>query len=194
MMVSFILNGSCSLADRLLGWLSTSVGDASWAQNNSLPGTKILKKMAELTGQDPNNVANLANADILGAGKNVDQTTSFYNMATHATKLGKRSSPNNYVRATVADPAKYPLTVKLKTLVTRVLFDNSTTKAGSTPRAIGVEVMEGGSLYKADPKHVSGTKGPVSQICMSTPFSFLNACRLPRQHVLLPSSHMAAHS
>lgn len=140
------------------------VSDASWAANNSLPGTKILKKMAELTGQDPDNVAKLVQSDILGDYKNVDQISSFYNMVQHATKEGKRSSPNNYIRATLADKAKYPLTVKLRTLVTRVLFDNSTLKAGSTPRAIGVEVMEGASLYKADPKHVPGTKGPVSQI------------------------------
>lgn len=80
-------------------------------------------------------------------------------MATHADAAGKRSSPNNYVRATLADPAGYPLVVKLQTLVTRVLFDNAT-----TPRAIGVEVMEGASLYKADPKHVAGTTAPLSHI------------------------------
>ncbi|KAL2256466.1 hypothetical protein VTK26DRAFT_1624 [Humicola hyalothermophila] len=146
------------------GWLSTMVSDASWAANDSLPQTKILKKMAELTGQDPDNVANLVNSDILGDYENADQITSFYNMVQHATKEGKRSSPNNYIRATLEDPANYPLTVKLHTLVTRVLFDNSTLVEGSTPRAIGVEVMEGASLYKADPKHVDGTKGPVSQI------------------------------
>jgi choline dehydrogenase len=124
----------------------------------------MLRKLAELTGQDPDQAATLVNRDINEVGKNVDETTSFYNMVTHADSKGKRSSPNNYIRATLADPAKYPLTVKLHTLVTRVLFDNATLKAGSTPRAIGVEVMEGASLYKADPKHVAGTKGPVSQI------------------------------
>jgi hypothetical protein len=73
--------------------------------------------------------------------------------------MGKRSSPNNYIRATVADPAKYPLTLALRTLVTKVLFSNAT-----VPRAIGVEIMEGASLYTADPKHVPGSKGPVSQV------------------------------
>lgn len=73
--------------------------------------------------------------------------------------MGKRSSPNNYVRATLADPAKYPLTLALRTLVTKVLFSNAT-----VPRAIGVEIMEGASLYTADPKHVPGSKGPVSQV------------------------------
>ncbi len=122
--------------------------------------------MARLTGQDPADAANLVNRDILEANKKADETTSFYNMATHATAQGKRSSPNNYIRATLADPAKYPLTVKLHTLVTRVLFDTTAANAtkGQVPRAIGVELMEGASLYKADPKHVAGTKGPVSQV------------------------------
>lgn len=148
------------------GWLSTSVADNSWAKNDSLPGTKILKELARLTGQDPADAANLVNRDILEEGKKVDETTSFYNMATHATSKGKRSSPNNYIRATLADPAKYPLTVKLHTLVTRVLFDTTAANAtkGAVPRAIGVELMEGASLYRADPKHAAGAKGAVSQV------------------------------
>ncbi|SPQ24852.1 acaefdaf-8f87-4767-b1ce-1b8ae0a60367 [Thermothielavioides terrestris] len=147
------------------GWLATSVADMSWAKNDSLPETRILKKLAELTGQNPDDVASLVNRDILAAGKDVDETTSFYSMVTHADTQGKRSSPNNYIRATLADPAKYPLTVKLNTLVTRVVFDSATVnKTGTTPRAIGVEVMEGGSLYRADPKHVANATGPVSQI------------------------------
>ncbi|EAQ82889.1 hypothetical protein CHGG_11065 [Chaetomium globosum CBS 148.51] len=141
------------------GWLATSVADNSWATNTSLPGTKILRKLAELTNQDPDAAADLVNRDINEATADRDETSSFYNMVTHASAAGKRSSPNNYVRATLADPAKYPLTVQLHTLVTRVLFDNAT-----VPRAIGVEVMEGASLYKADPKHVAGTTGPLSQI------------------------------
>ena len=73
---------------------------------------------------------------------------------------GRRSSPNNYIRATLDDPARFPLTVKLHSLVTKVLFSHSTKQ----PRAIGVELMEGASLYKADPRHVPGTKGPTLQV------------------------------
>ncbi|KAK3384854.1 hypothetical protein B0H63DRAFT_542899 [Podospora didyma] len=141
------------------GWLSTSRGDVSWAKNNSLAGTRILRKMAELTGQNPEDVGVLMDTDILGAYKNKDEISSFYNMVQHADRQGKRSSPNNYVRATLADPKKYPLTLQLHTLVTKVLFSNE-----STPRAIGVEVMQGASLYKADPKHIPGTKAPLTQI------------------------------
>ncbi|KAL2166456.1 hypothetical protein VTG60DRAFT_2740 [Thermothelomyces hinnuleus] len=149
------------------GWLATSVADNSWAKNESLPGTKILRRMAELTGQDPDAAADLVNRDILEVGDKVDETTSFYNMVTHADSKGKRSSPNNYIRATLEDPAGYPLTVKLHTLVTRVLFDEDTLGEGLTPRAIGVEVMEGPSLYRADPKHVANSTGPVLQILVA---------------------------
>ena len=90
----------------------------------------------------------------------MDEKVSFYNMATHSDSKGKRSSPNNYVRATVADPAKYPLTVQLHTLVTKVIFDNAT--LSTKPRAIGVEVLEGASLYKADPKHDSSAAPPAA--------------------------------
>ncbi|KAK1757191.1 oxygen-dependent choline dehydrogenase [Echria macrotheca] len=149
------------------GWLKTTAGDVSWAKNDNWTGVRIMKKMAELTGQDPTKVADLINTDILADDKNRDQITSLYNMVQHAGKDGKRSSPNNYIRATLADAAKYPLTVKLHTLVTKVLFNTTTGMAAAPPRAIGVEIMSGESVYKADPKHVAGTKGPVSKIYAS---------------------------
>ncbi len=117
--------------------------------------------MARLTGQDPNNVSTLVNQDILGNYKNKDEITSFYNMAQHADNKGKRSSPNNYIKATLKDPKNYPLTVQLNSLVTKVLFSNvNNATASSLPTAIGVEVLQGGSMYKADPKHVPGAKPP----------------------------------
>jgi len=48
---------------------------------------------------------------------------------------------------------KYKLDIQLNTLVTRVLFDNST-----VPRAIGVEYLTGQSLYGADPRASSSIK------------------------------------
>jgi choline dehydrogenase len=81
-------------------------------------------------------------------------------MVQHQDRNGKRSSPNNYIMATLNDPKKYPLTVQLNSLVTKVLFsDNST-----TPTAVGVEVMSGKSLYRADPRNKPDMKGQVTQI------------------------------
>ncbi|KAK3388474.1 hypothetical protein B0T20DRAFT_490422 [Sordaria brevicollis] len=143
------------------GWLSISQTDPSWTTNSSNPAVKIMKRLAELIGQDPSDITNLANTDLLGDFPARDTMSSFFNMATHADSKGKRSSPNNYIRATLADAAKYPLTVKLNTLATKVLFNTTTGTGGSgKPRATGVEVMSGPSLYRADPKHVPLTSSP----------------------------------
>ncbi|KAK5652231.1 hypothetical protein OQA88_10728 [Cercophora sp. LCS_1] len=143
------------------GWLSTSLADVSWINaGDNTPAVKIAKKFAELIGQTSNNTAKLFDNDLLSDDPNKDQLSAIYKMASHADSKGRRSAPDDYILSTIADPAKYPLTLKLRTLATKVLFSNSTT----SPRAIGVEIMEGASLYKADPKHVPGTKGPVSQV------------------------------
>ncbi|CAK7233011.1 hypothetical protein SBRCBS47491_008464 [Sporothrix bragantina] len=146
------------------GWLSTAVQPARWARDNTLPATRVLKKMAELTGQNVSDVANLVNKDILGIEAHKDTVNSFYNMAQHEDKGGKRSSPNNYIKATLKDPRNFPLTVRLHSLATRVLFDSK--KNATTPVANGVEVMSGASLYGADPRHTNAnvTKtGPLSK-------------------------------
>ncbi|CCD34523.1 similar to glucose-methanol-choline oxidoreductase:GMC oxidoreductase [Botrytis cinerea T4] len=50
---------------------------------------------------------------------------------------------------------KYKLTLKLNTFVTKIRFSNDT-----TPRALGVDFLEGKSLYRADPRAgKNGTQG-----------------------------------
>jgi choline dehydrogenase len=142
------------------GWLHTSTDSTAWVANKSLPATKILKELAKLTGQNDAEVDTLVNRDILGQHPNKDQISSFYAMVQHQDRNGKRSSPNNYIKATLKDPKKYPLTVQLNSLVTKVLFSNTS----RIPTAVGVEVMSGSSLYRADPRHKQGTKGQVTQI------------------------------
>ncbi|KAL6917164.1 hypothetical protein ACHAPO_006028 [Fusarium lateritium] len=46
---------------------------------------------------------------------------------------------------------KYHLDIKLDTLVSKIRFD----KSGSKPRAVGVDFLEGSSLYTADPRSTS---------------------------------------
>lgn len=139
--------------------MDTTTGDTSWAQNDSIPLTKVAKALASLLGQDPTKIADLVNTDILADVPNRDQISSIYSMVSHADTAGNRSGPNSYIRATLNDPANYPLTLKLETLVTKVLFSNTS----GTPTAIGVEAMQGRSLYRADPRYKNGTTGPVVQ-------------------------------
>lgn len=118
---------------------------------------KMLNASAELTST-PQALVKYANSDILGDYPSRDTQSSLYAMAQHNDRQGIRSSPNGYIRATVKEG--FPLTVMTETLATRVLFDPAT--LGKTPKAIGVEVMKGKSLYKADPRFVPGTKGPLA--------------------------------
>lgn len=127
--------------------MQISGDDATWARVGDFPANLIAGRIAELTDQDPAEVPDLMMKDILERG--ADNTTSFYSMQSHADARGRRSSPNNFVRATLDDEAAYPLTVQLNTFVTKVLFDEE----GDTPRAIGVEALQGQSLYRADPRH-----------------------------------------
>ncbi|WZH45726.1 Choline dehydrogenase [Fusarium acuminatum] len=50
---------------------------------------------------------------------------------------------------------KYHLDIKLDTLVTKIRFDTS----GSKPRAVGVNYLQGSSLYRADPRSASTKPG-----------------------------------
>lgn len=64
---------------------------------------------------------------------------------------GTRISIRDYITNTVAKG--YPLTVRQNTHVTKVVFD----KSGATPKATGVEFLDGKYLYRASP--LSGGKG-----------------------------------
>ncbi|KUI70353.1 Choline dehydrogenase, mitochondrial [Cytospora mali] len=85
-----------------------------------------------------------------------------YLPAMTMTKNGRRSSARDYVVATsnARDEhgnKKYPLTVSTHSLATRVIFDESQHR--SKPKAIGVEFLQGKSLYKADPRFNSKYAG-----------------------------------
>ncbi|KAH8883321.1 glucose-methanol-choline oxidoreductase [Thozetella sp. PMI_491] len=71
------------------------------------------------------------------------------------TKDGRRSHVRDYLVATAnAKDAhgrkKYPLTIRTHCFATRVLFDKP--RHGQKPKAMGVEFLEGASVYKADPR------------------------------------------
>lgn len=128
--------------------------------SDNSPSTRIVKKLANLTGQDQSELVSLLNRDPLEPNPVKDQTSSFYSVVRHHDTSFRRSSANNYIRATLEDPQNYPLTLQLNTLATKVLFSSDS----EAPTAIGVEVMKGPSLYRADPRHTPGASGEVTQI------------------------------
>ena len=125
------------------GWLTTTMADPrlvlpDWEIVGVLRNavTEVLKKgigsivTRVLTHFDPNDI------------RNSEDSPEGIAFTPLAVANGKRNGPREYLLRTRQELPKN-LTIKLGTLVTRVLFENK--------RAIGVEVMEGRHLYEADP-------------------------------------------
>ncbi|XXG96314.1 hypothetical protein Hte_002595 [Hypoxylon texense] len=133
------------------GYVNVTISDPTFMQQTS-DIQEIASGIIKTVGGD-------VTRDINSLDPDRDQQTGVFGLAGHADPNGHRTGSNTYVRATLDDPAKYPLTVQLQSLVTKVLFAKNT----KTPTAIGVEVLRGQSLYKADPRY-NGTKGEVVKI------------------------------
>ncbi|RSM09336.1 hypothetical protein CEP52_004182 [Fusarium oligoseptatum] len=154
---NYLRNGS-DPSHGFTGYLDTSQANYDWALNqsdlttlasyfsNSLGGLETGKSLYELLGTDIN-----AN------DPNRDEFVGVITPHTHS-RNGVRSSPLNYIRDTLADARRHPLTVQPHTLVTKVLFSDTHTK-NKQPKAIGVEYLQGQSLYSADPRHNPQSKG-----------------------------------
>ncbi|KAK8086626.1 hypothetical protein PG994_001600 [Apiospora phragmitis] len=163
--------GVCALpADADWDIIANKTGDESWLaenmrkywikmeKNEDLPrgllGT-ALTQLAEATGGNKSDLASLAKKDMNAPDPNRDHDTGVFSLSAHANKQGMRTGTNTYLKATLTDSAKYPLTIQLETLVTKVLFDEK----AKEPTAIGVEYLEGKCLYAADPRYDPKAQG-----------------------------------
>jgi len=90
-----------------------------------------------------------------------DYKTGIWGLPVHQKSNGQRFASRDYIQDTIN--AKFPLTLSVNSLATRVLFDNGTS-CGSTPRAIGIEYLQGKSLYKADARYSSSNKGTLKSV------------------------------
>lgn len=107
-----------------------------------------------------------AQADItaqMGADANFldpkrDWKNGIFGLPTHTKANGERYSSRDYIQDTI--DKKFPLTLSMNSLATKVLFNNATS-CGGKPRATGIEFLQGKSLYKADSRYVEGSKGTV---------------------------------
>lgn len=81
-----------------------------------------------------------------------------------AVSDGKRIGPREFMIETTKS---YPLHIRTHALATRVLFEEDS--GSGKPKAIGVEFVEGKSLYQADPraKAANTTPGPKRRVLVS---------------------------
>lgn len=86
-----------------------------------------------------------------------DWTSGIFGLPTHTKSNGDRYSSRDYILDTIQN--KYPLTLRITSLATRVLFDRNSSSCGGVPRATGVEYLQGKSIYKADARYSASNKG-----------------------------------
>ncbi|AEO63927.1 uncharacterized protein THITE_2109539 [Thermothielavioides terrestris NRRL 8126] len=128
------------------GYVEMGQGDSSYYIQQ--PGRlALLTRVAEdLVGHPVDQAAELnyleRDCNFLGASR--DKSAEPYGLPNHDNNMGRRWSPRDLVKATVAKTPK--LTLALESLATKVLFDTSP-KSG--PRATGVEYLEGAGVYSA---------------------------------------------
>lgn len=144
----------------LRGWLSVNRADPRLG----LQDVKILKivtaaavSFVRSTGRsiftrlfaDANELLSVMRRDVNTAAPGRDQAEGLYTIPLATTSTGKRNGTREYILSTIDKRA--PLTLKTNTLVSRVLFATKKDSKGRA-KAIGVEVLEGAHLYRADPK------------------------------------------
>jgi choline dehydrogenase len=145
--------------DRVIEWLSVQQPDAALARRDFrllgilIAGVKEFVDAREDGGdfnpldlfRDTKQLFNLLNRNINDDLK-VGDTEGVYTFPL-ATNGRKRNGTRERILATTAEG--FPLTVKTQALVTKVLFAEEPGEDGK-PRAIGVEFLDGGRLYRAD--------------------------------------------
>ena len=121
-------------------------------------------------GNKTNSVFNLATllaADANADSKSRDTNPGYYQIPI-ASDGGKRNGPREFL-VSVRDAKnpdgskKYPLDIRMNCHATKVTFDNST----GTPRANGVEFLDGKYLFRASPRSGTAAKGTPGNVTAS---------------------------
>jgi choline dehydrogenase len=127
------------------GFVQLGQGDSSYYLQE--PGRlALLSHLAEdLVGHPVDQTSALdfleRDANFLGASR--DKAAEPFGLPNHNNNKGRRWTPRDLVKDTVAKTAK--LTLAFESLATKILFD----KSKSTPRATGVEYLQGAGVYGA---------------------------------------------
>ncbi|KAH6629493.1 hypothetical protein C7974DRAFT_359296 [Boeremia exigua] len=147
------------------GYLETIAGDGK-ALLASTQATAVLKSMAAEAGQNPADLATLLTDDINALNPNRDQKTGLSSLTFHANSTWGRYAARERVldtlRAVDTKGKKYPLELRLNSYATKILFDKPA--RGKKPRAIGIEYLEGKSVYQGDERHTASNTGTRRQV------------------------------
>ncbi|KAH9208728.1 hypothetical protein DL95DRAFT_479527 [Leptodontidium sp. 2 PMI_412] len=148
------------------GWLETDHPDSEYLESNA----QFLRSAVAATNpRHPRGGKGLIKGLINDVNSiHPQRTDGVYEITLQMSKEGRRSSPRNFLVATAnaKNPdgsKKYPLYIRTHSLATKILFDDYSPK----PKAIGVEFLEGASLYQADPRFDARKRGIKKRVIAS---------------------------
>ncbi|RYP20471.1 hypothetical protein DL765_002770 [Monosporascus sp. GIB2] len=148
------------------GYLDTMMGNETiWTPLTDLD-TALATVSASL-GQDPNDIIQNLAADSNALLAARDQRQGIWGCPLHVTAKQRRVGSRDYILSTdravdSQGKPKFPLFLQLNTLATKILFKD-VGRPPKKPQAIGVEYLEGQSLYSADPRYSASNRGTLGR-------------------------------
>ena len=121
----------------------------------------VLQASADEIGIDRGQVGTYLNSDPNFLDPERDRTEGIWGFVTHTRRDGSRWSSRHLVEYTLAS-GQYPLTLQMNSFVTRLLFADNGDDPAAKPRATGVEILKGKSVYRADPRNTGGQQGELT--------------------------------
>ncbi len=137
------------------GYFPVSMGKGN--TNGSLGA--VLESVADEIGIDPSQVPSYLNSDPNFLDPKRDQTEGIWGLPIHTKRDGSRWSSRHLIEDTLATN-NYPLTLQMNSFASRVILAERS-EPEAKPRATGVEIIKGRSVYKADPRN-TGDRGEVT--------------------------------
>ncbi|KAI0738199.1 hypothetical protein C8Q80DRAFT_1222523 [Daedaleopsis nitida] len=142
------------------GWLTIGttdleivLEDAKLLQMVAAAATAFGKTVLQAVLSTVAGLAELLILDLNAPGKARDDSDGLYQVPI-TIKDYARNGPRDFVLQ-VASDGRYPLTIRTNCFVTKVRFD----EFGDVPRAVGVDFLDGRSLYRADPRSGGASPG-----------------------------------
>lgn len=123
--------------------------DSAW------DGHDDLLTVMEIISKSLGGVTNVT-SDVNALSPTRDQDEGVYGGAQHVDEDMRRFSSRDHILETAAS---YPLTLKLNTLATRLIFDEE-----EEDRVVGLEYLEGRSVYRADPRNDGTQEGTPGRV------------------------------
>ncbi|KAH6620086.1 hypothetical protein C7974DRAFT_458005 [Boeremia exigua] len=148
------------------GYLQINQGYGS-VHLNSPQSSAMYRALTAEAGQNPDDLEKLLNTDPNQLSPDRDQVTGLSGGAFHANATWGRYSVRDRVLDTLRAVDKrgkkrYPLDLRLNSYASKVLFDKSVN--GSVPRAIGIEYLEGKSIYQGDLRYNASNKATTRKV------------------------------